>query len=284
MGMMLRSRLIGKPSLRLFMVALVFGSPFLQAAHAGQVPAAGSTRTVIISDFVSRSKGPLLDASLLRVATDAVAVELAGSSHYDVLRRQEVERAASTLGYRAPYDKIELGKIASTLAASDVVTGEIVAIQASQSKGKPRTVRVALRLKLTDASRGDVVNGAAVIGSYSARGDAESDEAMAREAASRAAAEAVRQIVYNTLPEGIILNTVGGGTSGLKILVNRGYRDGVEEGMEMAVYRGNERLGVIRVTSVSGTYADAEPVVYSLGYRPTDHVRAIFPVPEFMTK
>jgi hypothetical protein len=249
-------------------------------ASAGQSPGSGAARSVIVTEFTNRSKSALSGPELVRMVTDAVAVELAGSNRFEVLRRQEVERAASALGYRAPYDRVELSKISTSLGASDVVAGEIAAVQMVRPKGKPRTVRVGLRVRVLDAAREDTVNGAAVVGFYTARDASQSDDEMAREAATRAAYEAVRQIVSTTLPEGIILNTVGGGSSGLKILLNRGHRDGVQEGMEMAVYRGTERLGVVRVTSVMSRYAEAEPVEYSLGYRPLDTIRAIFPMPE----
>ena len=54
----------------------------------------------------------------------------------------------------------------------------------------------------------------------------ESDEAsLARNAAAKAALQAVHEIVAYTLPEGIVTNSVTD-TGGTHVLINRGSRDG----------------------------------------------------------
>jgi hypothetical protein len=252
---------------------------FMNPAAAQQATAPTGVRSVIVTEVNTPQTAPVTVPDLSRYTTDALAVELAGTLKFEVLARKEVVRAAGDLGYRQPYDVVQLGRIARSLGATDIVYGDIAAIRVDRPKDRPRTVRVGLRVAVVDPARGDIVNGAAVVGTAVQKSAADTDEQLAWEAARAATLLAVRDLQSTTLPEGIILNTVGGGGSGLLILINRGHRDGVKVGMEMAVYRNGERMGVIRVTSVMSNTSDAVPVEYTLGYRPMDTVRAIFPMP-----
>jgi hypothetical protein len=249
-------------------------------AYAGQTIGAGggAVMTVIVVDFVNNSKPNIGGDALARFATDAVAVEMAASGRYEVLKRDEVIRTANDLGYRAPYDNAQLVRIASTLGATGIVKGEIAAIRSETRKGADKTVSAVLRISILDTASGEAINGAAQRGVAVAKPGLSDDESLAQEAVSKSAVLSVKQIISFTLPEGIIINTVGGAES-LQVLINRGSRDGVKPGMEMLVVRDRVKVGKIRITNTFPTDSEAAVVENQLGLRPQDTVRAIFPVP-----
>jgi len=246
-------------------------------AQQGNSGAGGNLLTVIVVDFVNKSS--VGGDALARFATDAVAVELASSARFEVLKRDEVLRTANELGYRAPYDKSQLTRIAQTLGASAVVTGDIKFVRDETRKGQEKTVNVGLAIRVTEASSGELINGAAQIGSSQAKPGLSDTVSLANEAISKSAVLGVRQILTYSLPEGIIINTVGRVDS-LQVLINRGSRDGIKEGQELLVMRDKQRVGRIKVTRTFP--ADSEAVVVDLGQglRPMDGVRAVFPMPE----
>jgi curli biogenesis system outer membrane secretion channel CsgG len=104
----------------------MIGTPQAHAQQGAPV-SGGNLLTVIIIDFANKS-GIGGDA-LGRFATDAVAVEMASSARFEVLKRDEVIRTANDLGYRMPFDQAQLTKIATTLGANAVVTGEVAFVK-----------------------------------------------------------------------------------------------------------------------------------------------------------
>lgn len=250
----------------------------VQPGVAGaQVPAGSSIQTVIVFDFTNTSR--FLGEALARRATDAVAVELANSARFEVLRRDEVERQAATFGLKKPYDDVAQTRIANALGATAVVTGD-VAFVSPVAKSNPKRIVAGVRVMMRAPGSPELINGAAVVGEATARPGVSDDESLAQEAVDNAAVLSVKQILATNLPEGTIVSTVGQ-PANLQILINRGSRDGVREGMEMLVTREKQRVGKIRVTNVFAADAEAAPVENTLGIRPEDKVRAIFPMPEF---
>ncbi|MCC6730522.1 MAG: hypothetical protein IT208_14400 [Chthonomonadales bacterium] len=250
------------------------------AAHAQTPAQTGTVQTVIVIDFANRSG--TLGESLARRATDDVAVALAESGRFDVLGREEVARQAADMGLRKPYDRVALSKLASALGASAIVSGEVSYVHVD-TKATPKAVTAGLKVRIEEATAGDLIAGAAQIGEARARPGGGDNEALAGEAVDNAATLAVRQIVNSSLPEGTVISTVGGGAaaSRLDVLINRGSRDGVKEGMEMIVLRDKQRVGKIQVTSVYPADSQARVVDNILGIRPEDKVRAVFPMPDF---
>ncbi len=245
-------------------------------AAANAQAAQGSVQTVIIIDFQNKSG---TGAALAKFATDAVAVELANSGRFEVLKRNEVTRQAKQLGMVPPYDNIALTKLAQALAANDIITGEIAFADIYTKKG-PKTARVGLLVKMRSGASSDLINGAAAVGTATAPPGGTDDLTLLQEAVSNAAYEAVRSMLAYNLPEGTVLNTVGSPPN-ITILINRGSRDGVKEGMEMIVLRNNIKVGTIRVTTVYPTDSEPSVVNYTMGISPEDHVRAIFMMPTF---
>src|SRR5579862_7209854 len=106
---------------------------YAQGAQAGATPA-GNLLTVIVIDFTNSDRNKAGGEALARFATDAVAVELASSNRFEVLKRDEVARQAADLGYRPPYDQAQLSKIASNLGANAIVTGDIAFVRPEATK------------------------------------------------------------------------------------------------------------------------------------------------------
>jgi len=251
--------------------------PAAQAQQTAPV-AAGNPLTVIVVPFVNTDRNHTGGADLAQWATDAVAVEMAQSGRFEVIKPSDVTRQGTDLGYRTPYDQAQLSKIASALGANAIVSGEVAAVRTEGGKAGTTDVRTSLLVRVADASSGELMNGAAQIGTAAARPGENDVESLARDAASKAALQSVKEIVAYTLPEGIITNSVTD-LGGTHVLINRGSRDGVKDGMDLLVLRSGNRVGRVRVTSVFAD--DAEGIVTEniQGIRPEDTVRATFPMP-----
>jgi len=116
---------------------------------------AGRIRTAVVIPFSDRSG--LAAPHLARYATDAVAVELANSGAYDVLRTKIVEEGGRDLNLRPPYDKADMERLAKSLGADVVVTGEIVFVRREKTKDSTR-VRVGLKVRVMDPDTGELIS------------------------------------------------------------------------------------------------------------------------------
>jgi len=266
---------------------ILFGVLTPQRAYAqqGNATTAGNLLTVIVNDFTNADKNKTGGDALARYATDAIAVELAQSARFEVLKREEVTRTANELGYRAPYDQAQLAKIAQNLGAQAIVSGEVAFVRSDEGKkgGPVRQVNAGLKVRIRDVSSGELLNGAAQVGEAFAKPGQTDFDSLAQEAIGKAAVQSVRDILSFTLPEGIITNSVTQ-PSGTTVLINRGSRDGVEAGMEMLVLRNRQRVGKIRITNVFATDSEGRVIENLIGVSPTDTVRATFPEREFTTR
>jgi hypothetical protein len=267
---------------RLAMAALLVNTIAFAAVLHSQ-PAAASpssdTLTVIVAPFIHLDKQRAGGDDLARWAADAIAVELANSGRFEVLKAGEVNRQAKELGFRSPYDKDELNQIAVRLGASAVVSGDVAFVRARSSKSLLRAVEVGLRVRITDTSQGEFINGSAQIGIAKVKPEETEFYVLAKNAVSKAALLGAREIISYTLPEGIVTLTQTN-LSGTQVLINRGARDGVREGLEMLVLRNGLRVGHVRVTGVFATDAEAILLDTTEGIRPMDKIRVVFPMPE----
>jgi hypothetical protein len=265
--------------LTVVMTAPIFRSMLAPTpAQAQAVPTPTSVQTVIVLDFLNKSD--FMGDTLAAYARDAVRVELANSTRFEPLTRDEVTAKARELGLHPPYDQVAISKLARELGAQAVVTGEISFVRVD-AKQTPKTVRVGLKVRVQEATTGDLLNGAAQIGEARARPGVSDNEALAMEAVSNAAVLSVRQILAYNLPVATVLSLVGSAGAPLIALINRGSRDGVVPGMEMIVLRRGQVVGKIRVTTVFPTDAEAEVIDNTLGVNIEDKARAIFPMPDF---
>lgn len=254
-------------------------SPQAAYAQQGGGVAQGNVQTVIVIDFTNNDKGKTGGDALARFATDAVAVEMAQSTRFEVLKRDEVYRKANELGYRPPFDTTQLSKIATELGATAIATGEIVFVRSEGKRGDLRGVTVGMRVKLQDASSGELLNGAAQIQTAPVKPGESDFDTLTQAAVSKAAVAGVRDILNTTLPVGVITNTITNVTGGTTALINRGSRDGVKNGMEMLVLRNGVHVGKLRITNVFATDSEAVATENIQGITPQDTVRAVFPLP-----
>ena len=264
-----------------WLLTVVMILPLLTQAlrpQAARAQGASNVQTVIVVDFVNKSN--VLGNALARLATDAVAVEMTNSARFEILKRDEVLRTANELGLRPPFDQVALARIANALGATAVVTGEIA--YAKEVRGaNPKTIRVGLKVRVQEASSGDLINGAAQIGEARAKPGVSDTESLAQEAVRDAGFLAVRQILANNLPEGTVIQSTGGDVTGSVVIINKGERDGLAEGQQMIVLRGRQRVGRIQLTRVFQTNSEANVLENTLGISPEDKVRANFPMPDF---
>ncbi|HSV74307.1 MAG TPA: hypothetical protein VLH79_11160 [Chthonomonadales bacterium] len=246
-------------------------------AALAQGAVGGTQQTAIRVDFENRSG--VQGVHLSRLVTDAVANGLEATGQYLFASSRDVVREATDLGLRPPYDRLALAKIANRIGATTIVTGEITRVRAVGT-GAARVMQAWVRVRVLEASSGESLNGAAQIGEALAR-PGQDDDSLVQEAARNAATLCVQQIMQSTLPEGIVLNIVATRPGDVQVLVNRGSRDGVRQGMEMIVFRARERVGRLRITGVMTTDSEAAVLENIQGIRPEDRVRAIFPDPPF---
>jgi hypothetical protein len=235
-------------------LALVINVPIVSnivsSRAAAQTPTPSNLQTIVVIDF--ENKSGVANAAIPRLATDAVAVELANSARYVILTREEVRKQNGKLGLRPPFDKVALSRLARALDANAYLDGEISFVHV-KAQSSVKTVEVGL--SDTDSLIQEAIGNAAVLG--------------------------VRSILNSTLPEGVVLSTVGSGNAGTQVLINRGSRDGVTEGMDLIVIRERSRVGRIRITNTFPTDSEARILDNALGIAPQDSVRAVFPMPEF---
>lgn len=141
-------------------VVLVCALAAVATAGRAQGGPASSVKTALVVDFANRAGQA--GAGLERFATDAVAVELANSGRYDLVKRTETERAARELNLRPPYDKADLQRLAKSLGADVVVTGEISFIRREKVKDSIR-LRLGMKVRVMDPETGELISGASPI-------------------------------------------------------------------------------------------------------------------------
>ena len=90
-------------------------------------------------------------------ASDGFVVELGKSNKYDVLPRAQTQQAITDLGLAEPLDTIGLQKLARSLEADAVATGEVASVSFRDS---PRRATVTVIVKVVDRVSGELINGA----------------------------------------------------------------------------------------------------------------------------
>lgn len=261
--------------------------PIVCAVLAPQpVLAQAGTIEVAVVDFQNKSKLP--NEMFATMCTDAVVIELVRSGKFSVTAADSMRAKMEELGYKSkdargptieitPYLMVRLGE---ELGAACVVSGELTTIKVDSGKKKAE-VRVVVRM--LDVASGEFVNGAVASGTSNPRigYTADRDTDWIIEAINNAARRAVETMVQYIIPEA----TVVGSSGANEVLLNRGSREGIEEGMEMIVLRRGESgldevVGRIRITAVTNMDARARIVQSTRGVRPGDRVRAVYDAPK----
>lgn len=202
---------------------------------------------VAILDFdVGQGLSPILG----RKASDAVALALAETNKYEVISRNDVERAIKELKLTPPLLPEQLTTLAKRLNARFIVYGRVVRVTVNEKAGQ---ASVQLQMLFHDRYIEVPVNGAHVLATTPPRLGVAPD-ILLDQAINLAANQAAQQALATRLPEGQIMQRVGN-----TVIINRGYDQGIRNGMQMWVYRlvrdpetglmVRSRIGLIQITS-----------------------------------
>lgn len=231
------------------------------------------TPTWAVLDFENRSGYG--GAEVGRTASDAFVVELGKSNKYEVLSRQETEKGIADTGLTPPLDAIGLQRLGRGLGVPAVATGEVAAVSFSRS---PRQATASVIIRVIDTNTGELVNGALAQGRSNPRAiGANDDDALVNEAINNAAFAAVRQITQFNLPKATVLISRDQNS----VVLNRGTRDGLFNGLNMVVTRNNSEVGRIQVSDAQADQSTASVTRRGLGIQPQDRATAIYQLPAY---
>lgn len=243
----------------------------------GRPAGAQITRTPQVALLTLGYSGEPEGGIISRQATDALALEMTRTGRFDLTPRTQLRQQIEALGLPTPLDSIGMQKLGQALGVDYVGFGVVTR---ASIEGNPRRARATVVVLLMDANSGELANGAAATGYASlspGSSSAQAEQDALLRALSNAAFSAVRTMNNYTLPQATVLIT----RDGESVRLNRGGRDGVEVGQEFVVFRGNERVGRIRVTSVGSQDSVAAVTDPGKGIGPEDQARAIFTLPGF---
>ncbi|MEO7718361.1 MAG: hypothetical protein ABIY70_19340 [Capsulimonas sp.] len=229
-----------------------------------------------VLDFINRSGYGGNDVG--RQASDSFVVELGKSNRYEVSPRQDTLAGLENLGLTLPLDKIGMQKLGRDRNVDAVVSGEVLTVAFDN---KPRRATVSVIIRVVDAISGELTNGAVAQGTSTPRPvGAGDDDSLVNQAIDNASFTAVRQITSFNLPKATILNNV----DTTNVLINKGSRDGVYDGLNMLVTRGDAEVGRIRVTTVQPDQSTATVTDRGLGIQPQDRATAIYQLPSYSVR
>jgi TolB-like protein len=254
----------------LLMPLLVLAMPPRQArAQVQRLPAVAVIDFGVLPDIKSKT-------IVGRSATDAVVVEMTRTGRFDVTPRTQTNQQLQALGLNLPVNNIGIQKLGQALGVDYVVSGDVTAVKYFDN---PRRVAVTLSVRLTDPLSGGLSNGAISTG-YSnppPPGMTPDDDVLINQAITDASFNAVRTINQYNLPQATVLQT----RDNTAVVLNAGGRDGMQEGMEMNIFRGRDYIGKVKVRRVNSTDAYADVVEFGKGIRPQDRARAVFKLPGY---
>ncbi|MES2458937.1 MAG: CsgG/HfaB family protein [Armatimonadota bacterium] len=250
--------------------------PGLAGAQVNRVPQVAVIDLGVYADILRNSNvsGRLLS----RQATDAVVNEMIRTGRFDIVPREQVSQQAEALGLNRPYNEIALQRLGQALGVDYIATGAVAALERDK---KTNALRTSVVMLLTDVNSGEYANGAVGLGialppkSVSeAIKDLPVEQVMQDQAIGDAAFVLVRKLNNYRLPEATVLLT----TANTEVRLNRGIRDGIQEGQDFVIFRQGERVGRVRITRVYDIESYATIIDIGRGIRPEDKARAIFPV------
>lgn len=243
------------------------------------VPAQAQTNgtpTWAVLDFQNRSGYGGVEVG--RTASDAFVVELGKSNKYEVLSRQETQKGIADTGLSEPLDAIGQQRLGRGLGVPAVATGEVAAVSFSRS---PRQATASIIIRVIDTNTGELVNGALAQGRSNPRAiGTNDDDALVNEAINNAAFAAVRQITQFNLPKATVLISRDQNS----VILNRGTRDGLFNGLNMVVTRNNSEVGRIQVSDAQADQSNATVSRRGLGIQPQDKATAIYQLPAYSVR
>ena len=238
-------------------------------------------KRAVVLDF-----GNLATASPLAGDEAAAALSLAlVQRRYEVTPRSDVQARLKALGVRAPFEPDEIKLIKTDLDIRDLYSGSVINVD--EKIGAKSTVEVLLRVEVYDGDTGDLVNGAYGKGfEILNSGNAADREAGRASAIERAIAQALTRIDARTLIHAAVMSYAPPN----RVLINKGRKQGVVEGMEFNVFRTKAdpenpnrsltvKVGRIRVVEASNDDATASVVEQTQGINTHDELREVFRLP-----
>ncbi|HAZ63304.1 MAG TPA: hypothetical protein DCZ72_06810, partial [Armatimonadetes bacterium] len=187
-----------------------------------------TAKLAVVLDF-----GNLATASPLAGDEAASALTLALVQRgFEVTPRAEVQDRLRQIGVRAPFEPDEVRLIRDDLDIRDIYSGAVVAV--NEAIGAQSSVEVLLRLEAYDGETGDLINGAYGRGfEILASGDIADREAGRASAIERAINQALTTMDARQTMSAAVLSY----SPPNRVLMNKGAKQGVSEGMEFNVFR-----------------------------------------------
>ncbi|MCS7263643.1 MAG: hypothetical protein NZ805_02280 [Armatimonadetes bacterium] len=218
-----------------------------EAAKTEEAPKPPPIPKVAVLDFdVGQGLSPILG----RKAADAVALALADTNKYEVVSRNDLEEALKDLRLTLPLLPGQLTTLAKRLNTRFIVYGKVVRVTVNEKLGQ---ASVQIQMLFHDRYMEVPVNGAHVLATTPPRPGVAPD-ILVDQSINLAANQAVQQSLATRLPEGQIMQRVGN-----TVIINRGYDQGIRNGMLLWVYRlvrdpetgfmVRSRIGLIQITS-----------------------------------
>jgi TolB-like protein len=229
--------------------------------------------TVGVIDF--RNESGVQGEVLSRLATDAVALELAKQPTFDILSRAQVTQQMKQLGLTPPLNKIGVSKLGEALTADAMVEGSIRSAQV-RGQGASRRAAVTIIVRMLDQASGEVINGGIQTGYSNPRvGYDCDDDTLITEAIDNAAFLVVKTMAEYIIPEATVMNSVGSD----QVMLNKGSRDGIKRGMRLILKRDKEIIGYLQAANVTPTDSIATVIRAMRGVKAEDRATAIFDMP-----
>lgn len=263
------------------MLSVLLALPALMAWFAS-APAAQAQSSIpqtvtqwAVLDFVNHSAYGGDEVG--RQASDSLVVELGKSNRYDISPRDDIQKSIDKQGLQLPLGTTEVQKLGRDLGVSGVVTGEVVGVSFNNN---PRIAHVTIAARVVDPISGEVVNGALAQGASTPRAvPTNDDDSLVNQAIDAATFVAVKQLQSNHLPVATILSNQQN-----VILLNKGSRDGLHEGMQLIVNRHGVVVGKLKIFSVTADDSSATILADTQGIRPQDTATVIYEVPKYSVK
>ena len=266
----LLSAALALPTLLAWLPALAW---LLAAPQPARAQTLNRLPTWAVVNFVNHSGYSSNDVGI--EASDGFVVELGKSNKYDVLPRAQTQQTIRDLGLVEPLDTIGLQKLARSLEADAVASGEVASVHFSDS---PRRATVTLIIRVVDRLSGELINGAIAQGTSTPRPiQTNDDDSLVNQAIENADFAAVKQISRFNLARATVLIH-----SDLeRVTVNKGTQNGLFDGLNMLVTRNGTEVGRIRIARASADESEAVVTDQGLGIQEQDVATAIYQLPEY---
>lgn len=266
--------------LSLYLVVLPLVLTFLGGGLRAQAQVTDLTRQALpqwaVLDFTNDAGYG--GAEIGRQASDSFVLELGKTNKIDVVPRQQIIAAVQSLGLSLPLDTVATQKLGRELNVDAVVVGSVATVAFD---GSPRRATSAVIIRVVDVNTGLLINGAIAQGASSPRPiPSNDDDSLVNQSIDNASFAAVKQIVNYSLPKGTIMQDEDENT----VLLNKGTKHGMYDGLDMVVTRRGSEVGRIRVSRAGTDNSDAVVTVRGAGIAPEDVATAIFQLPHYSVR